>query len=276
MLAALISNISPEILGARVFTTALVVVAVSWAVGAFGPLIGGTLAGLPIILGPGFYFLATQAPAPFVSQAASYALLSLCATQFFLLAYIATAWRGIPLASLGCAIATWLLAALILQFLPAHPVMGMALFVLTTGACLRLSIRFISPVPAMTDKPGWGLLITRGLLAGALVAAVTTLSYWLGSSGSGLLLAFPIGYTMVAVTVHQKYGTASAVATLRSALLGTVGVAGFCTALALAIPHGSAITAFAIALATSALITFGLVFAQRIRTIAKTRRSAPR
>jgi hypothetical protein len=271
MLAALISDIPPEVLATRVFTTASVVVAVAWAVGAFGPLIGGVLAGLPVILGPGFYFLVTQAPAPFVSQAASYALLSLCATQFFLLAYIATAWRGIPLASLGCAIVTWLLAALVLQFLPAHPALGMALFVLTTGACRHLSIRFISPVPAMTDKPGWGLLVARGLLAGTLVAAVTTLSYWLGSSGSGLLLAFPIGYTVVAVTVHQKYGTASAVATLRSALLGTASLAGFCATLALAIPHGSAATAFAIALATSVLITFGLVFGRWSRTVAKTR-----
>ena len=42
-------------LGVRMGATAAVVVAVTFAVGRFGPLVGGALAGLPVVLGPGFY-----------------------------------------------------------------------------------------------------------------------------------------------------------------------------------------------------------------------------
>ena len=267
MLASAMSTVSLDALLVRMLVTAFVVVAVSWSVGALGPRIGGALAGLPIILGPGFYFLAMQSPAPFVSQAASYALLSLCATQLFLLAYVATARRGIPLLSIACAIFTWLMAAVVFQLLPARPAMGMALFILTTGICLRLSARFVSPAPSTTGKAGLGLLTVRGILAGALVALVTTMSQWLGSTGSGLLLAFPIGYTVISVTIHQKSGTASVVATLRSALLGTASLAGFCAALALAIAHTTPAAALATALSTSVLMTLGLIFRQRLGSV---------
>lgn len=258
-LAALLPGIPLEPLVARMAATALVVMLVSWAAGRFGPLIGGALAGLPMTLGPGFFFLIAEAPAGFVSQAAAYALLSLCATQLFLLAYIATARAGRPWLSLVAAILAWLLFASLLRLLPAQPFLGIALFALVTLFCWRLSRRFTQPVEPGKGGGGVGLLLVRGLLAGLLVAAVTTASAWLGSAGSGLLLAFPIGYTVVSVTLHQTLGTARAIATLRSALLGTVSLAGFCLVMALAVLQWSAAAAFAAALAASAAITLGLL-----------------
>ncbi|WP_269498867.1 hypothetical protein [Castellaniella sp. S9] len=211
MSASLLTDVSIGALIIRMIATAFVVIAVTWSVGAFGPRIGGALAGLPIVLGPGFYFLGAQASAPFIAQAATYALLSLCATQLFLLAYLAAAYRARPWAALAGALAVWLLAAALLRLLPAEVWLAAGLFVLTTWACWSLGARFLPLVPTAKGKVGGtGLLLLRGLLAGVLVAAVTTLSQRLGAAGSGLLLAFPISYTVIAVTIHQRIGSAGA------------------------------------------------------------------
>lgn len=259
MLESVLSNIPLEALAARMSATAFVAIVVSWAVGRFGPAIGGTLAGLPIILGPGFYFLITQATKTFIMQAAAYALLSLCATQLFLLTYIATARKGLPWVSLACAMITWLLAVLLLQLFPAQPIVGVLLFILTTMLCLSLSRRFTMLEASVEGKAGIGLLLARSILAGSLVAVVTSASAWLGSAGAGLLLAFPIGYTVVAVTIHQTFGSASIIVTLQSALKGTASLAGFCAVLAVAVLHWTAPVAFGAALATSVLITLCLI-----------------
>lgn len=263
MTAPLLSDIPLEILGVRMMATMFIVVAVSWAVGAFGPLVGGALAGLPIIIGPGFYFLAGQADAPFVAQTAAYTLLSLSGAQVFLLAYVARAKRGGAWSSLACAAGAWLLAALTFRMLPPQPLAGVLLFVAVTAACWHLARRFATPAPPMAGKPGWGLLIARGLLAGVLVATATTLSHRLGPRGSGLLLGFPIGFAMIAVTVQQKYGSASVIATLRSALFGTASVAAFCAVLAVAVRYLPPGAALALALLASVVITLGLLFRRR-------------
>ncbi|TEA72320.1 hypothetical protein [Allopusillimonas ginsengisoli] len=271
-LVPLLSDIPLDVLTIRILTTAFVVMTISWAVGIFGPIIGGALAGLPIILGPGFYFLAKQAPAAFVAQAASYALLSLCATQFFLLAYITTAGTLRPWIALACAIGTWMFVALLLQLLPAWPIVGAVGFIVATSICLRLGQRFVMDGSPTKGRAGFGLLAVRGSLAGALVAAVTTASHWLGSTGAGLLLAFPIGYTVVAVTIHHTFGSASVVATLYSALLGTASLAGFCIALTIAIPHWTPSIALGIALATSVIITLALILRRRLLAISLDRK----
>lgn len=263
MLASLLSDIPIESLAIRMFTTAFVVMAVAWAVGVFGPIIGGALAGLPIVLGPGFYFLIKKAPEAFVIQAASYALLSLCATQLYLLTYIAAAGKNQPWFSLFLAITAWMMSAYLFQFVPAHLLVGILLFILTASAALSLGRRFMIDTLSVKGRTGFGLLAVRGILAGVLVAAVTTVSHWLGPAGAGLLLGFPIGLTVVAVTIHQKFGAASAIATLYSALSGTASLAGFCTALAMAMPHWSSGWAFAFALLTSFTITMNLIILRR-------------
>ena len=186
-----------------------------------------------MVLGPGFYFLSQQFPADYVQQAATYAVYSLSATQLFLLLIILCAPTLSPWRTLLCAVAGWAVAALLLSFMPVQPVLGLALFIAVTAFSLRVSRRLAGMKGSSKAKAGWGLLIFRGALAGLLVAIVTTSSSLLGPSLSGLIMAFPIGYTVVAVTIHQTLGAASLVATLRSALWGTGSLAGFCTTLAL-------------------------------------------
>lgn len=260
-----LSDASMRMIMVRFAATAFVIIAVTLSVELFGPLIGGVLAGLPITVGPGFFFLADLAGPAFISRAASYAVLSLCATQGFLLAYILIANRWRPWTALGGALASWIGAAFLIHWLPANLFASAALFLVVTGACALAGQRVLPSAAAPTGKTSHGSLLLRGALAGLLVAAVTTASHWLGAAVSGLLLSFPIGYSVISITLHQQMGRVTAMRTLYSAIYGTISLGVFCTALALTILHQRPYPALGIAFAASLSITLGLVAWRRLQ-----------
>lgn len=275
MTLALLSDIPVSEALIRMAATAFVIIAVAWAVELFGPVIGGILAGLPITLGPGFYFLTAQASREFVAEAAVYALLSLCATQCFLLAYILCARKIPPVPTLAAGILTWALAAAGLHGMPPTLWLGALLFAITTACCLWGGRHAVRPVAPTTAKTSLGLLLLRGFLAGTLVAGVTTANQWLGAIVSGLLLAFPIGYSTISITLHQQLGRDTAIATLYSALLGGISLAAFCITLSLSLHAHAAYVALGLALAASALVTAVLAAWSQLRNGAATRGSTP-
>lgn len=246
-------------------TTSFIVIAVALAVGRFGPLIGGAIAGLPIVLGPGFYFLLARAPTDFVSEAAAYSVLSLCATQIFTFAYIATAASRSPLVAIAVATCSWFISVSVLRFLPPDPWLGIALFILLTAAARKGAAHFQREAVKIKRSEGLALLLLRGGLAGVLVAVVTAAANHLGTDWSGLLLAYPIGYTVIAVTIHRQYGSSILIATLTSTLLGTASLAAFCASLSLALRILTPYAAFSAALAISFAVTTGLVIFNRSR-----------
>lgn len=247
----------------RMVSTGLVVILVSWSVGAFGPLVGGALAGLPMVLGPAFFFLSREASADFVAITATYSLISLCATQCFVLTYLAAARRLSAAAALALSVLAWMLTALLCRQLPPLPWLGLALFIALTGMALHASRHFAPPSAKSPGKAGWGTLLMRGTLAGMLVAAITTSSHWLGASSAGILLAFPIGYTVIATTIHQKMGAHQVIHTLRSALLGGCSLAAFCLALALLATRTPPWAALSLATCAAVLVTTALVLRNR-------------
>ncbi|MGB3291312.1 MAG: hypothetical protein WBA83_18745 [Burkholderiaceae bacterium] len=265
MLSSLLSDLSISQLLVRMSTTAFVVIGVAMAVGRLGPVVGGALAGLPIVLGPGFFFLIMQAPPEFASNAAVYSLFSLCATQVFLLAYIAAAERRGPLVSLLGALATWGAAAALFRLLPPQAFVGIAMFAVITLVSRKLGAIMVRGTIKRARADYFSLLLLRGILAGLLVATVTTAASRLGAIASGLLLAFPIGYSVLSITIHEQFGAQMAVATLHSAILGTISLAGFCAVLALAIPNMPATWAFILAVLVSLAITMALVLFSRHR-----------
>lgn len=243
----------------RAVATALIVIAVTLGVDRLGPMIGGALIGLPIVIGPGFFFLLQGHGTDFTVGSATYALLSLCATQAFLLAYIAVAYRHSAGAALLAASASWIVTATVLSGAPASPALGAVLFVLATYAARLLGGAFRRPVDKRRSVGGALLLVGRGILAGILVAAVTAASARLGPNWAGILVAYPIGFTVVSVTLHQRLGRDAAIATLYSAMLGTTSLAAFSGSLAIALPLiGSApafLTALLLALAATSAVT---------------------
>jgi hypothetical protein len=242
----------------RVFASGLIVLTVAWAAARLGPAIGGVLAGLPIVLAPGFFFLIAEADANFVSEMAAGTLFSMIATQGFLLAYIWATPRAGPLLALGMAALTWVLIALPLNTVAHGLVVGVAGFALTTVGAWLIGRRFVSTdLPAMAPPAG-AKLVFRGIAAGLLVGSVTVASPLLGPSLAGAMLGFPIGFCVILLSLDLDYGSAVAGRTAHSGLLGVVSLATFSAVLSYGAGQVSAWTGFLAALSASVLVTLVL------------------
>ncbi|TDL79398.1 hypothetical protein E2L08_10270 [Palleronia sediminis] len=243
-------------LALRVLATAGIVIAVAWAVERFGPAIGGALGGLPIVLGPGFFFILRENSVGFAVDAATSALIALTASQVFLLVYVIGARRS--RAILALAALSWFAAAVPLAAVPRMAWVGLALFAAATLFARRVTQRLEQPRPPARGAGGWGVLLLRGGLAGALVAAVTLVTERLGPALSGLLLTYPLGLSVISITIHQRVGADIAISTLRAAMLGISSLAAFCFVLAIGLPHLGAALAFALAAVAGIGVTSGL------------------
>ncbi len=251
----LFTNISVVVLLTRMVTTALIVIFVASAVGKLGPIGGGLIAGLPIGFGPGFYFLLDGSSTDFLIQTATFSLLSLSATQFFLTTYIATAKLDFPIASLAIAALIWVVAIAVLAQFPVATLSSATLFIGATVLTYQIGRRFKIPKTEIKRREGIWVLICRAALAGLIVAVVTILAPKLGAELAGVLLAFPIGYAFISMTVHQQYGSANVIDVLHSALLGTIGLAFFCGTFAFALHTFSQTGAFLLGLTASLAAT---------------------
>jgi hypothetical protein len=228
----------------RASSTAFVVVFVAWIAARLGPTIGGVVIGLPIVLAPGFFFMLREHSVEFV----------VASTR--LGAFGATA----------CAIAAWCVLAIPLAFAPHDPLVGTGLFALTTFLARSIGGRFIDPNKPASSSTRWSLLVLRAVAAGILVGCVTFAATRLGASLAGTLLAFPIGFCVILLSLRLDHGAAIAGQTAHAGLVGVVSLAGFCLALALAGGVLSPWGAFGAALAASLAITIVLmVLAQRRR-----------
>jgi len=244
---------------ARMAGTACVVIGISWIVARMGPKVGGIVVGLPIVLAPGFGFMLVDHAPDFVGQAAAGALFSLSATQIFLLVFFATSRQLGPVISVAGAAMVWLLCAVPLSLMPHDPVIGAGLFIAVTMLARRIGRRWVASQSRQASGTRWGLLVLRGLLAGLLVGAVTLAAAELGPAFSGAIMAFPIGFTVIGISLHLDYGGHFAGQTAYAGLTGMYGLAGFCICLALFLGQVPMMTAFLLALVSSILITLALV-----------------
>ena len=244
---------------ARVASTAFIVVAISLIAARIGPKVGGIVVGLPIVLAPGFGFMLLDQSGAFVAQAAAGALFSLAATQVFLLVFLALSRRSGAAVSVGGAAAIWVLLALPLGIMPHHPVIGVGLFVAVTIAARRIGRRWVAGQIVRATGTRWRLLVLRGILAGLLVGMVTLAATTIGPAFSGAIMAFPIGFTVIAISLHLDHGGHFAGQTAYAGLNGLYSLAGFCACLALLAGQMPALAAFGIALVVSVLMTLLLM-----------------
>ncbi|WP_323764169.1 hypothetical protein [Marinovum sp.] len=240
----------------RAMATAGIVVGIAIAVERLGPLVGGALAGLPIVIAPGFFFLMLKQSTEFTVAAAISSLIALSASQAFLLGYIVVARR--TRAAVVVASLCWLIVAFLLTGFHASPWAGVVLFLVTTVSAWSLARLFEAPHTKARVRGGWTILLGRGIAAGLLVAAVTVSADWLGPVWSGFLMTYPIAMTVISITVHQRSGAEVVVATLRSMMLGIGSIAAFTFTLAITLSPFGDFLAFVAALAAGAAITCGL------------------
>ena len=247
----------------RVVATAAIVIGITVAVERLGAAIGGALAGLPIVIGPGFFFIARDHSAAFTAEAATASLLSLCATETFLLGYAAAAGRCRPALALGLATLGWFSVAMLLSQVPPSPPLALALFLVAAVLARRLGRRFLRESARRRVPGGPGLLLARGLAAGILVAAATLTASRLGADWSGFIVTYPIGLSVVAVTLHQRAGAGTVVATLHAAMLGVASLAAFSLTLASLIEAGGALPSLLAAFVASVAVTSALAWRAR-------------
>lgn len=225
-----------------------------------GPKVGGIVVGLPIVLAPGFGFMLLDHTAGFVALAAAGALFSLTATQVFLLVFLALSRTSGPALSVGGAAVIWALLALPLSIMPHHPGTGAGLFIAVTLAARRMGRRWAAGPIARAAGTKRALVVLRGVLAGLLVGIVTLGASTIGPAFSGAFMAFPIGFTVIGISLHLDHGGPFAGQTAYAGLTGMVSLAGFCLGLTLLLGQMPTLAAFGIALGISVLITLLLMW----------------
>jgi uncharacterized membrane protein (GlpM family) len=237
------------------FSTTLVVVCVSLATVRLGPKIGGVLAGTPIVLGPGYFFMVREQSDLFVADAALGSLHAMLATLIFCLSYVLLAKRWGAIASVACSALIWMLAAAIADQLPGGVFFALALF----GVTLLFSRVYINSIglssKTVSAPVRWGDLLVRGVLAGGVVCLATILLVNVDPAISGIVLSFPIGMLMIALTLHQRYGVDVARVTLANTQLGMLSLVAFSAVLSLSVEVFDSYFAFWISLFLSLLVS---------------------
>jgi hypothetical protein len=245
----------------RMAGTAAVVLAATWAVDRAGPRVGGVVAGLPMVVGPGLAFLALTLPPADLALAATGALASLTGTQAFVLAYALAAARVAPQRALAAAMLGWAAVAVVLALVPNPGVWAAAALFLAATVLARTALHRLAPAAGTGRAAGWRVVALRAGLAGLLVGGVTLAAGALGPRLAGLLLAYPVGMTVIAVSLHQRAGAAVTVATLRGAVTGMASLAAFCLTAALAVVPLGAGWGLVAALGASAAVSGSLLMA---------------
>jgi hypothetical protein len=219
------------------------VAVVTLAVRRWGPRVGGWLAGLPIVAGPVLVFYALEQGAAFAARASHATLAGLIATVAFALAYARASarWPWYLCMLLGwCVYGAGIIA---LYFTQPGLVASLVVLVAATGLGRRAirRVRCADPglrtqtyagrVPPKADPPGD--LVIRVVATATLVLVLTGLADRLGPAWSGLLAAFPVLTTIVAVFSHAQRGAAAAIAFFNGYLQAIVGFGLFCVVMAL-------------------------------------------
>lgn len=255
----MLSDLAVEIL-VRIVATAAIVIGVTLAVERLGSKTGGALAGLPIVIGPAFFFLLRENSVAFNANAAAASLMSLTATQGFLMGYVAFAarsrWAIVP------ATLAWIVCAGLFAAGPSSsPWVGLFLFVSAAVLCRKHAKRYLRPYRHGRAQGTLYPLVLRGIVAGLLVAGITLLSDKLGPAWSGFLIAYPVGLTVISITIHQRSGADAAIWTLHAIMLGISSLAAFGFGLSVLIVPLGPVFAFVLALWASVLVTFSLIYA---------------
>ena len=222
-----------------------------------GPVIGALVATLPISAGPSYVFLALDHDAGFIAQGALISLPINAATMFLSLTYVWLAQRRGVLASLGAAVAVWLVLAALVRSVAWSLPGGIAANAVAFAIVLPLMARFRHvKMPVITRR--WYDVPLRAALVATLVATVVTLSGTIGPLGSGILALYPVGYTSLMLVLHPRIGGPPTAAVIAN---GGFGLMGFGVAIAVlsvtAVPLGSAM-ALSLALAVCVAWNLGL------------------
>ncbi len=234
----------------------LVLAVITLAGRRWGPTVAGLLAGLPVVAGPIVLLLAHEQGVAFGRTAALAALAAIAGLLVFGVAYSHLAQRWTWPVALTGGISAWLLTAVGLLVLPTTLAASLA----AALAALVLAPRLL-PLPPPTPSPVTSRAATAHdlpwrMTAGALLTlTVTSLAATVGDTASGLLAAFPVLGTVLAVYTHRSRGAEAVAALYRGMVRGLYAFAAFFAALTLTLPHAALGTAAATAVLAALIAT---------------------
>lgn len=200
----------------------------------YGTTVAGLLSGFPIIAAPIIYFLSLEQGASFALHTAQSSILGIGALAVFCASYARISQRWVWWQAYGLAVLCFGGAAILLVQLSNHiPALLLALMVL--GGCLLATPALDHALPALTTQISE--IVWRMLCAVGLVFAVTLLAQTLGTVASGILAAFPVAASVLAI-FSQRYGSAQhAYQAMRAVLQGLLSLLSFFVGLVYAAPY---------------------------------------
>jgi hypothetical protein len=225
----------------------------SLAARRWGPSIGGWLVALPLTSGPVAFYIALDQGNAFAAGAAKGSIAGLLGDATFALAYGLVARRvGWPI-SVACGFGAFALTALCMQpVLPAPAVVVFTVVAVAMVVCLALAV----PAPTGSDTtpaPPWDIP-ARMVVGTGIVLAITAAAETLGPSLSGLLAAFPVYVTVLAVFAHHLEGPGSAIHVVRGLQMGLFGTIVFFLVINASIEPLGVVVAFGAGLVAVAVV----------------------
>lgn len=241
-------------LGWKACATALAVVLVAKLGERSGALLASVAMTFPMNAGPGFFFIALEHSAAFVREGALVSFAATGAVLAFVATFVAVARARGFAPGLVAALLAWLAGALVTVALPRSLLSAAGLIAL--GALLVVLLRTgrVAALPHTALRPGWHLVLLRGLIAGVVVAGVAAAAGALGPTLAGLAYAFPTTMLAALWVLQRHYGADFTLATMARVPAGIATYAGFCLALHLAAGPLPALAAWALAVAAAVMI----------------------
>ena len=254
---------------AKAISTALVVVIASALAETLGPFWGGLIACLPVSAGPAYVFLAMQHDSGFIAASALSSLAANAAAGAFLIVYAMRAARSSLWRGLGMALATWLLASLLIRSVAWSPATAILLNLVIYGAGFVVAKGpFGAPArPANVPARTWHDLPLRAAAIALFVTGLVLASALLGPDATGIAAVFPISLTSVIIISRRRIGGAASALLAATALRAMPGFGLALLTLHLAARPWGSPTALLLALCATLLWSGGLlVWQSRFRT----------
>jgi hypothetical protein len=236
---------------------------VSVAARRWGPSVGGFIIGLPLTSGPVLVFLALEQGVGFASAAAVGTLLGVVPLASYCTAYSLISFRRGWRLTLAASTAVYFLAAALLSFAEATPLLALAAALAAIALSLKIMRSGSGPLP--TRVPPWWELPARMVAATSLVLLITEGASLLGSRWSGLLAPHPIYATVFAVFMQRYDGAHASAPFLRGVVVAALAAAAFFfTFGSTVVPWGTFVAATVSLGATLAVEGFMLFFGSRV------------
>lgn len=251
-----------SLLALKLILTPLLIAAATLAARRWGFMVGGWLAGLPLVSGPISIFLALEQGPPFAAQAAHGTFLGVIAVAAFCVVYARCAKNLTWPTSLTLALGVYLLTTYGLSLVSSSLVISTLFVALFVGTAIR-AIGVPVSNPFRVAAPWWDLPV-RMVTATVLVMLITGGAQYLGSTWSGLLSPFPVFACVMAVFSQKQGGVMAVQRLLRGIMVGCLGAAAFLVVVAVAVERTSLLLVYTLA-ATIAVMVNGVSLVALIR-----------